>query len=150
MPRLMLPIGMSQKPCPYCKRKFQSSRYRPDQKVCSSLECQRRRRTDYHRKKLAEDVLYREQCRDSQRKWRENNPAYMQNYRAELRRKEPLGNKSSLLRELRQLLKLAKNNVVLDLKSLDASVWLVSGKGVFSEKNILAFAKVIVLQAIPQ
>lgn len=145
----MLPIGMSQKPCPFCKQKFQPSRYRPDQKVCSSLHCQRRRRTEYHRKKLAEDPLYKEQCCDSQRKWRERNPAYMRDYRAELRRRDPLSTKSSLSRELRRLLKLVKNNVALDLKSLDASVWLVCRKGVVSGKNTLASAKVIILQAIP-
>jgi len=147
----MLPIGMSQKPCPYCKQKFQPSRYRPDQKVCSSLDCQRRRRKDYHRKKLAEDTVYREQCRDSQRKWREKNPAYMQTYRAGLRGKDrPTGTKSGLLRELRQLLKLAKNNVALDLKSIDASVWFVCRKGAVSEKNNLASTKVIIVQGVPR
>ena len=145
----MLPVDMSKKLCLYCKQKFQPSRYRPDQRICNSLDCQRRRRTEYHRKKLADDPLYKEQCRDSQRKWRENHPAYMRDYRAELRRRDPLSNKSNLSRELRRLLKLVKNNVALDLKSLDASVWLVCRKGVVSGKNTLASAKVIILQAIP-
>ncbi|SRR5579885_288136 len=145
----MLPMGMSKKLCPYCKQRFQPSRYRPDQRICSSLDCQLRRRTEYHRKKLAEDPLYKEQCRDSQRKWRENNPAYMRNYRAEVKRRDTLSKKSNLSCELRRLLKLAKNNVALDLKSFDASVWLVCRKGVVSVKNTLASAKVIVLQAIP-
>lgn len=146
----MLAMSMAKnKTCKYCKHLFQPSQYRPDQRVCSSIQCQRRRRTDYHRKKLAEDPLYREQCRDSQRKWRERNPAYMRDYRAELRRRDPLSNKSSLSRELRGLLKLVKNNVALDLKSLDASVWLICRKGVVSGKNTLASAKVIILQAIP-
>ena len=146
----MLAMSMREnKICRYCKLSFQPSRYRKDQRVCSSIQCQRRRRTEYHRKKLAEDPLYKEQCCDSQRKWRERNPAYMRDYRAELRRRDPLSNKSSLSRELRRLLKLVKNNVVLDLKSLDASVWLVCRKGVVSGKNTLASAKVIILQAIP-
>jgi len=145
----MLAMSMREnKRCTYCKQSFQTSRYRPDQRVCSSIQCQRQRRTEYHRKKLAEDPVYREQCRDSQRKWRENNPAYMQDYRADIRSKERVSKNPGLLRELRRLLKLAKNNVALDLKSLDASVWLVCRKGVFSEKNIVASAKVVILQAI--
>jgi len=56
--------------------KFRPSRYHPDQAVGSSADCQRRRRTDYHRKKLIKDPAYREQCLDSQKKWREKNPHY--------------------------------------------------------------------------
>jgi len=37
--------------------------------VCSQPECQRRRRADYHRKKLATDSEYREVVRDSQKQW---------------------------------------------------------------------------------
>ena len=70
----MLAVGMEKKPCTYCKQEFYPSRYRPDQRVCSSTDCQRRRRTDYHRQKLATDPVYQEQCRDSQKKWREKNP----------------------------------------------------------------------------
>lgn len=142
---------MREKLCPHCKQRFQPSRYRPDQRICSSLKCQRRRRTEYHRKKLVEDPVYREQCCDSQKKWRESNPGYMQNYRAELRTKDrPTATKPGLLSELRQLLKLVKNNVALDLKSFDASVWLLCRKSAVSEKNNLASAKVIIVQGVPR
>ena len=57
--------------CPYCNETFVPSRYRPDQVVCSASECQRERRAAYHRKKLEDDSDYREQCRESQRHWRE-------------------------------------------------------------------------------
>jgi len=113
------------------------------------LECQRQRRTEYHRKKLAEDPVYREQCRDSQKKWREKNPAYMQSYRAERRTQEHSnGKRSGLIRDLHRLLNLAKNNVALDLRSIDASIWLVCPNGVVSAKNNLASAKVIILQGV--
>ena len=59
---------MNDKMCRYCIQKFRPSRYHPDQQVCSSADCQRRRRTDYHRQKLIEDPAYREQCLDSQKK----------------------------------------------------------------------------------
>lgn len=137
---------MREKLCTYCKQKFQRSHYHPDQRVCSSGDCQRRRRNDYHRKKLTEDPDYREQCRDSQKKWREKNPDYMKQYRAACR----LGGrcrfgKSHLLAVLHQLADSVKNNSVVDLRRTDASIWLISD-AVIHEKNNLASAQVIILQ----
>jgi sensor c-di-GMP phosphodiesterase-like protein len=137
---------MEEKKCRYCTEKFRPSRYHPDQQVCSSGDCQRRRRTAYHRKKLVEDPLYREQCRDSQKKWRENNPYYMKRYWAKRRSDDRVSAKrSNLTRELRQLLKMVKNNVAVDLRALDASIWLVSPNGLLSEKNSLGSAKIIIM-----
>ena len=142
----MLVVGMKNKTCTYCKQEFCPCRYHPDQRICGSAECQQRRRTDYHREKIATDFVYREQCRDSQKKWRENNPGYMKQYRARRR----LGGcrhsaKYRLLTALHQLVDSVKNNVVFDLRAMDASIWLVSDS-VFQEKNNLASAKVIILQ----
>lgn len=139
---------MEENVCRYCIHEFRPSRYHPDQKVCSSRDCQRRRRTEYHRKKLVEDAAYREQCRDSQQKWREKNPHYMKSYWADRRSGDRLNTKQSLTSELNRLLKLVKNNSAVDLRSLDASIWLVSTDG-FCEKNNLASAKVIIVQGIP-
>jgi hypothetical protein len=77
-----VPFGMKQPVCPYCAQEFIRSRFHPDQVVCSSLGCQRRRRADYHRKKLAEDPEYRAQSEDSKAHWRKNNPNYLKQYRA--------------------------------------------------------------------
>lgn len=133
-------MGMAKRICKYCKGRFAPSRYRPDQQVCSSEKCQLRRRSDYHKRKLVEDPLYREQCLDSQKKWRGKNPDYLKSYRIERR-------KSGLLKELHRLTDLVKNNVALDLRSFAASVWIVSPNGLPGEKNSLASAEVIVLQA---
>jgi hypothetical protein len=142
----MLIIGMINKPCTYCRQKFRPCRYHPDQRVCSSSACQQRRRTDYHREKIAMDFGYSEQCRDSQKKWRENNPGYMKQYRATRRLGGPRHSaKSRVLTVLHQLVDSVKNNVVLDLRAMDACIWLVSDS-VFQEKNTLASAKVIILQ----
>src|SRR5258708_33440918 len=114
---------MSDKLCKYCRQEFRPSRYRPDQQVCSLADCQRRRRTDYHRKKLATDAIYQEQCRDSQAKWREKNPEYMKGYAARHRLQGKPAMKPRLIGELQRLLKMAKNNVALDLRSVDSSAW---------------------------
>jgi hypothetical protein len=64
-----------------------------------------------------------------------------------------LTDRSSVVNELEGLLDLARNNRVLDLKSSDATILLVCPKNTAGEKNtfaleknILAHAKLIVLQ----
>jgi len=67
---------MVQRRCRYCERFFQPSKFQPGQSVCSESGCQRRRRSDAHRRKLASDPEYRQVCQDSSRKWRARNPEY--------------------------------------------------------------------------
>lgn len=72
----------------------------------------------------------------------------MRDYRARRRAEGYPSINSDLSRELRRLLKSVKNNVALDLKSIDGSAWLVCPRGLSSEKNILASARIIVLQGV--
>lgn len=67
--------------CRYCQQVFQASPYHPQQLVCSRPDCQRRRRHDYHRQKIASDPVYRQVCLESPRKWREAHPDYWKQYR---------------------------------------------------------------------
>ena len=69
--------------CPYCQCSFLPSVYRPQQVVCSQAECQRQRRSDYHRQKLRTDPEYGQVARDSQRKWRQAHPDYLRQYLAQ-------------------------------------------------------------------
>ena len=137
---------MSEKICRYCKKPFQPSRFHPEQEVCGAPECQRRRRADYHRRKLAEDCVYREQCRDSQKTWREKNPEYLQNYRAARRRRsgaEPV----ALHLDLRGSATLAaKNNVASALKHCHADISVILTTATGNEKNTLADSQVILLK----
>ena len=150
----MQALGMNEKTCPYCKQRFLPSRFHPDQRICSSADCQRRRRADYHQRKLDEDPGYQEQCRHSKEKWREENPNYMKRYLAKRRaRNRSSTGDSSVVNELERLLDLARNNRVLDLKSFDATILLVCPKDTAGEnntfafeKNTLAHAQLIVLQ----
>jgi hypothetical protein len=70
----------------------------------------------------------------------------MRKYRA--RAKARSAPKSDLSSELRRLLKDVKNNVVMDLKSIDGSAWLVLPGAVSNGRNNLASAKIIVLQGV--
>ena len=137
---------MSVKICRYCEQEFKPSRYHPNQDVCSSKECQLRRRTDYHRQKIERDPIYREQCRDSQRKWREQNPDYMKKYLLKRLRKLSQPETSALATEFQHLLTLIKNNLAFDLKPSTAAIWLVYPPAARQEKNIFANAKVLAVQ----
>ena len=72
---------MSDRRCPYCQQVFQSARYHSQQLVCSQPPCQRQRRRDYQRQKIASDPVYRQVTLDSSQKWRRAHPGYWKQYR---------------------------------------------------------------------
>jgi len=140
----------SRKPvCPYCHKPFDPSPFHPNQRVCLNPECQRRRRRDYHCKKIAEDPEYRQVCADSREKWRENNPGYQKHYRLQHedyceqnRQKQQERNRK------RQLSLIVKNNLAVDVKRLPAKVWM-TGPGLDEiVKNNLAISQVLILQTV--
>jgi hypothetical protein len=97
------------------------------------------RRAAYHRQKLLDDPIYRAQCRDSQKKWRDAHPKYTRDYRRSRgqQRGRPVETVGRLLEEV-------KNNMAFDLRECTAEVWLVCGSDV---KNILASADLILFKA---
>jgi len=132
--------------CPYCRDSFTPSRYHPTQVVCNRTDCQRRRRSEYHRRKVQNDPSYRQQCWDSQKKWRHKHPDYMRRYRKSPARPRAQGARDESSKGLVEILKLVKNSVAFDLKACPARVFLIcSDKSV---KNILATAKLILIQGL--
>ena len=67
---------MGERVCRYCQRSFQPSKFQPAQAACSDSVCQRRRRSDYHRRKVAADPVYRQGCLESAQQWRAEHPGY--------------------------------------------------------------------------
>jgi len=67
--------------CLYCQSFFFPSRHRPQQRVCSRPDCQRQRRANSRRQKLATDVEYRQVVRDSQKQWWDEHPDYQKKRR---------------------------------------------------------------------
>jgi hypothetical protein len=132
--------------CPYCKQTFVPSRYHPEQTVCSSAACQRRRKADYHRRKIQDDPIYRTQCRDSQRQWREEHPEYMRTYRQSQTRSNKTRRTHGCNPSLIQLLHHVKNNPAVDLKSCPASVFLICSNE--RVKNILVEADLILIKQL--
>ena len=135
--------------CPYCRESFVPSRYRPDQRVCSLPECQRRRRRDYHRRKLETDPVYRQVCRDSRKKWRARNPDYQKTYRFQNPESVERNRRAQRGRDRRRrLVRLVKNNLALDLKAAAGEVWLMGPPAADLEKNNVAFSQVMILQTV--
>ena len=115
--------------CPYCQCVFLPSIYRPQQVVCSQAECQRQRRTDYHRQKLRRDAEYRQVARDSQQKWRQAHPDYLRQYLAQHAEAVERNRQQQQRRDQKRRIRLLeKNNLAWDLKRSAAEVWLVSPK----------------------
>lgn len=122
--------------------------------VCSSPECQRRRRADYHRNKLNKDPLYRVLCQDSQETWKKRNPEYMKKYRAG-QRKAKRGRPAvhQQIAELKRLLASIKNSLVKNTPALRVTrcapgIWLVTPKKAAGDKNTFAPTNVVVIQGL--
>jgi hypothetical protein len=135
--------------CPYCQSSFLPSAYRPQQSVCGRPECQRRRRGDYHRKKLATDPEYFQVVRDSQKQWWEEHPGYQKQHRQ--KNPQVLENNRHGQRQRdqkRRLRRLVRNNLALDLKHSASEVWLLGPKVRNLDRNNLASAQVLILPSL--
>ena len=135
--------------CPYCQSSFLPSIYRPQQVVCSQPECQRRRRADYHRKKLATDSEYRQVVRDSQKQWWGEHPHYQKQRRQENPKLVESNRQRQRQRDQkRRLQHLVRNNVALDLKHSASEVWLLGPRLRDLDRNNLASAQVLILPSV--
>jgi hypothetical protein len=137
--------------CPYCQQSFQPSRCHPDQLICSRPECQRLRRADYRRQKLASDSDYAERCRQSARQWRKEHPEYWDRYRQSHPESVVRNREQQQARDCkRHLANLANNTLASDLKRCPGTVWLM-GSGLHElANNTLAPAQLWILEALPR
>lgn len=135
--------------CRYCQQQFQPSPYRPQQTVCSQASCQRRRCSEYHRKRIQTDPEYRQVCLESPRKWRAEHRDYWRKYREthpdsveENRRKQRQRDQAHRLSDL------ANNNLVFDLKRSAAEIYWVGPTAAELANNNLASGQIFVLEAV--
>jgi hypothetical protein len=142
---------MLQRSCRLCECSFHASRFHPEQTVCAASECQRRRRREYHRQKVAADSVYRQVCNDSSQKWRAENPGYWKHYRQA--RPDQAGQNRVLQQtrdQKRRVRDLANNNLALDLKSCAAGVWLFGPAAAHLANNTLATTQVFIVEGLIQ
>ena len=105
---------MKDRRCPYCRQVFWPDPYHPQQLVCSQATCQRQRRRDYHRQKIASDPVYQQVCVESPRKWREAHPDYWKKYRQDHPGQVEQNRRQQRLRDQkRRLANLANNNLAI-------------------------------------
>jgi len=135
--------------CPHCQQPFCPAKCHPSQLICDSRECQRRRRADYRRSKLANDPAYAERCRESARQWRKQHPDYWSEYREKHPASVARNREQQEARGHKQRLKkLANNTLASDLRPCPATVWLLGPKWRDLANNTLAHAQVWVLEAL--
>jgi len=82
----------NEKTCKICGKAFISNKYRPNQEICSSVECQyqrqlsnmavwRKRNPNYFKYKEAQDVSWKATCRKRSLEWRKVHKDYLKLYR---------------------------------------------------------------------
>jgi hypothetical protein len=141
---------MDARRCRYWQKGFQPSKFQPHQQVCGAQDCQRRRRTDYHREKIASDPVYREVCRDSSRKWRARNPGYWKGYREKHPAAADHNRQQQKARDRKRRLRyLANNNSALDLKRSAAQIWFIGSGAADLANNNSASAQIWVIETLP-
>lgn len=135
--------------CPCCAQPFVPSAFRPHQRVCGQPDCQRRRRKDYHQRKIQTDPEYRQVCLESQQKWRTHHPDYPQRYRENHPEWVQQNRQRQHFRDQkRRLGHLVKNNLAFDLKGSAHEVWLVGPQMADLVKNNLAFSKILIFETV--
>jgi len=140
---------MRERLCRYCQKSFQPSKFQPLQAVCGEALCQRQRRGDYHRQKIAADAEYRKICADSVAKWRARNPDYWSRYRQQHPEAVAHNRQQQQLRDRRRHLRhLANNTSARDLKHSAAEVWLLGAGHDSLANNNSAPAQVWVIEAL--
>lgn len=82
----------NEKNCEVCGKPFIANKYRPNQQVCSSLECQYKRQLEnmkvwreanpnYFKYKESQDRSWKQACRERSLDWRRKHKEYLQLYR---------------------------------------------------------------------
>jgi hypothetical protein len=117
--------------------------------VCGRPECQGRRRSDYHRKKLATDPEYFQVVRDSQKQWWVEHPDYQKQHRQQNPKLAESNRQRQRLRDQKRRVEhLVRNNLALDLKHSCSEVWLLGPKVRDLDRNNLASAQVLILPSL--
>jgi hypothetical protein len=140
---------MSGRRCHYCQQVFQPVPYHPQQRVCSRSDCQRQRRRDYHRQKIASDPVYRQVCLESPGKWRKAHPGYWLLYRRNHPQQVERNRQLQQLRDQKRWVRnLANNNLAFDLGHCAAEVWLLGPAANDLANNNLAASQLLILEPV--
>ena len=109
-----------EKKCEICQKPFIPNKYRPNQQICSSVECQyqrqlenmsewRRRNPNYFKYKEAQDASWKETCRHRSLDWRKKHKEYLKLYR-DAHKERHRNYMREYMKEYRKKKKLEKTN----------------------------------------
>ena len=87
---------LEERKCRICGKAFAANKYRPNQEICSSIECQYQRQLDnmktwrgrnpnYFKYKESQDSSWKETCKKRSLEWRKKHLDYLKLYREEHR-----------------------------------------------------------------
>jgi hypothetical protein len=141
---------MIERRCRHCHRAFYPLSCQQAQMVGCDPGCQRPRRAQYRRSKIASDPHSREACRESARQWRKQHPDYWKQYREDHPAAVERNRVQQQARDCkRHITRLANNIPASELKSCPAKIWLPGSELHQLANNISAPAQLWVLEAIP-
>jgi len=117
--------------CKHCHRLFIPNPRVKDQQYCSQKVCQRARKRHWQRQKMKTDPDYRQNQKESQRKWGQGNPDYWRKYRKNHRGYRAHNRKKQKDRDAKRRAKrLAKMDALKSLSQIKAgSYYLIPVSG---------------------
>lgn len=125
--------------CKHCHRYFIPNPRAKDQQYCSQKDCQRARKRHWQRQKMKADPDYRQNQKDSQKKWRQGNPDYWREYRKNHPEYRTRNRKKQKDRDAKRRVKrLAKMDALASLKQIKAgSYYLIPVSGDLAKMDAL-------------
>ena len=113
----------TEKKCQFCNRPFIPNKYRHNQEICSSIECQyqrqlsnmkkwRQKNPNYFKYKEMGDKSWKETCKERSLDWRKRHQEYLKLYREahKTRHREYMKDYMKRYREAKKEKKIKENN----------------------------------------
>ena len=117
--------------CIHCQSPFRPHQKVPNQKFCSSAECQTARRMKWQKQKIKKDDDYKKNQARAQKAWAKNNPEYWRNYREShpeyVRRNRMLQKKRNIKSRLGFNCPEISSQVIAKMDELHPKYHLISG-----------------------
>lgn len=131
--------------CKHCGKRFSPRPQNPQQQYCSSAECQKARKREWKRHKLANDPSYRDNQRAANHQWRQRNPGYWREYRA--RRKEyTVRNREAQKQRNRRRKEIAKSDASISKNRISSGRYqLIPVTGTMFAKSDASIVEITVL-----
>ncbi len=118
--------------CKICGKEFLPNKYRRNQEVCSSLECQYQRQLenmrywrdlnpDYFKIREMHDSTWKDSCKSRSKSWRERHLEYLKLYRQEHREEHKVYMRD-YMREYRKKKKLNENSNLNNINSQNSNI----------------------------